>query len=309
MLRYALGRLIGTVPVLFGVTLLVFLMAWVTPGDPVVAMLGEASQGISRQALEDLRRELGLDRPLPVQYVGYVAGLLRGDLGNSVRSRRPVLAEIRDRLPATLELALAALTIAVALGVTLGVLAAVRKRTWVDGAAIAVALVGVSIPVFWSGFLLMMVFALELGWLPASGRGTWRHLVLPAVTVGVSSAAFIARITRGAVLEALAQDYVRTAKAKGLAPRRVVLRHALRNALLPIVTVVGLQLGGLLGGAVLTETVFAWPGVGRLLVDAIVARDLPLVQGSVLVVSLLFILVNLAVDLSYAAINPKVRYG
>ena len=309
MLRYALGRLLGTVPVLFGVTLLVFLMAWVTPGDPVVAMLGEASQGISRQALEDLRRELGLDRPLPVQYVDYVAGLLRGDLGDSVRSRRPVLAEIRDRLPATIELALAALTIAVALGVTLGVLAAVRKRTWVDGAAIAVALLGVSVPVFWSGFLLMIVFALELGWLPASGRGTWRHLVLPAVTVGVSSAAFIARITRGAVLEALAQDYVRTARAKGLAPRRVVLRHALRNALLPIVTVVGLQLGGLLGGAVLTETVFAWPGVGRLLVDAIVARDLPLVQGSVLVVSLLFILVNLAVDLSYAAINPRVRYG
>lgn len=309
MLRYALGRLLGTVPVLFGVTLLVFLMAWVTPGDPVVAMLGEASQGISRQALEDLRRELGLDRPLPVQYVGYVAGLLRGDLGDSIRSRRPVLAEIRDRLPATIELALAALTIAVALGVALGVLAAVRQRTWVDGAAIAVALVGVSIPVFWSGFLLMMVFALELGWLPASGRGTWQHLVLPAFTVGVSSAAFIARITRGAVLEALAQDYVRTAKAKGLAPRRVVMRHALRNALLPIVTVVGLQLGGLLGGAVLTETVFAWPGVGRLLVDAIVARDLPLVQGSVLVVSLLFILVNLAVDLSYAAINPRVRYG
>lgn len=309
MLRYALGRLLGTVPVLFGVTLLVFLMAWVTPGDPVVAMLGEASQGISRQALEDLRRDLGLDRPLPVQYVDYVAGLLRGDLGDSVRSRRPVLAEVRDRLPATIELAVAALTIAVALGVTLGVLAAVRQRTWVDGAAIAVALVGVSVPVFWSGFLLMIVFALELGWLPASGRGTWQHLVLPAVTVGVSSAAFIARITRGAVLEALARDYVRTAKAKGLAPRRVVLRHALRNALLPIVTVVGLQLGGLLGGAVLTETVFAWPGVGRLLVDAIVARDLPLVQGSVLVVSLLFILVNLAVDLSYAAINPRVRYG
>ena len=309
MLGYALGRLVGTVPVLFGVTLLVFLMAWVTPGDPVVAMLGEASQGMSRQALDDLRRSLGLDRPLPVQYLDYVTGLARGDLGVSIRSRRPVLAEIRDRLPATIELALAALAIAVALGVTLGVVAAVRKRTWVDGAAIAVALVGVSVPVFWSGFVLMIVFALELGWLPASGRGTWRHLVLPAVAVGVSSAAFIARITRGAVLEALGQDYVRTARAKGLAPRKVVFRHALRNALLPIVTVVGLQLGGLLGGAVLTETVFAWPGVGRLLVDAIVARDLPLVQGSVLVVSLLFILVNLTVDLSYAAINPKVRYG
>ncbi len=309
MLAYALGRLIGTVPVLFGVTLLVFLMAWVTPGDPVVAMLGEAAQGISREALEELRGQLGLDRPLPVQYVSYVTGLLQGDLGTSVRSRRPVLAEVADRLPATLELALAALTIAVLMGVGLGVWAAVRKGTFVDGAAIAVALVGVSIPVFWSGFLLMMVFALELGWLPASGRGTWQHLVLPAFTVGVSSAAYIARITRGAMLEALGQDYVRTARAKGLHARRVVFRHALRNALLPIVTVVGLQLGGLLGGAVLTETVFAWPGVGRLLVDAIIARDLPVVQGSVLVVSLLFILVNLAVDLSYAAINPKVRYG
>jgi peptide/nickel transport system permease protein len=309
LLPYALGRLIGTVPVLFGVTLLVFLMAWVTPGDPVVAMLGEAAQGISREALEELRGQLGLDRPLPVQYVSYVAGLLQGDLGTSVRSRRPVLAEVADRLPATLELALAALTIAVVMGVGLGVWAAVRKGTFVDGAAIAVALVGVSIPVFWSGFLLMMVFALELGWLPASGRGTWQHLVLPALTVGVSSAAYIARITRGAMLEALGQDYVRTARAKGLHARRVVFRHALRNALLPIVTVVGLQLGGLLGGAVLTETVFAWPGVGRLLVDAIIARDLPVVQGSVLVVSLLFILVNLTVDLSYAAINPKVRYG
>lgn len=309
MLRYVLGRLVGMLPVLFGVTVLVFLMTAFSPGDPVVAMLGESAQGISREALEELRTQLGLDRPLPAQYAAYVGGLLRGDLGVSIRSRRPVLAEIADRLPATIELAVAALAVAVALGVTLGVVAAVRKRTWVDGAAIAVALVGVSVPVFWSGFLLMIVFALELGWLPASGRGSVRHLILPAVTVGVSSAAFIARITRGAVLEALGQDYVRTAHAKGVAPRRVVVRHALRNALLPIVTVVGLQLGGLLGGAVLTETVFAWPGVGRMLVDAILARDLPLVQGSVLVISLIFILVNLAVDLSYAAINPKVRYG
>jgi peptide/nickel transport system permease protein/oligopeptide transport system permease protein len=244
-----------------------------------------------------------------VQYLGYVSGLVQGDLGTSIRSRRPVLTEVLDRLPATAELALAGLTVAVVVGVGLGVAAAVRKRTWVDALAIAVALLGVSVPVFWSGFLLMLLFALELGWLPASGRGTWQHLVLPALTVGVSSAAFIARITRGAVLETLGQDYVRTARAKGLAAPRVVVRHALRNALLPIVTVVGLQLGGLLGGAVLTETVFAWPGVGRMLVDAIVARDLPLVQGSVLVVSVIFIVVNLLVDLSYAAINPKVRYG
>jgi peptide/nickel transport system permease protein len=309
LLGYALRRLVGTVPVLFGVTLVVFAMTWLTPGDPVVALLGDSAQGITGQAREDLRRQLGLDRPWPAQYLDYVGGLVRGDLGTSVRSRRPVLREVLDRLPATAELALAGLAIAVALGVSLGVAAALRKRTWVDALAIAVALVGVSVPVFWSGFLLMLVFSLDLGWLPASGRGTWRHLVLPAVTVGVSSAAFIARITRGAVLETLGQDYVRTARAKGVAERIVVVRHALRNALLPIVTVVGLQLGGLLGGAVLTESVFAWPGVGRMLVDAILARDLPLVQGSVLVVALLFILVNLAVDLSYAAINPKVRYG
>ena len=309
MLGYLLGRLLGTAPVLFGVTLLVFAMTWLTPGDPVVALLGETAQGISAEGRDDLRRQLGLDRPWPVQYVEYVTGLLQGDLGTSIRSRRPVFDEVLDRLPATAELALAGLAIAVVVGVSLGVAAAVRKRTWVDALAIAVALVGVSVPVFWSGFLLMLVFALELGWLPASGRGTWQHLLLPALTVGISSAAFIARITRGAVLETLGQDYVRTARAKGVAARRVVVHHALRNALLPIVTVVGLQLGSLLGGAVLTETVFAWPGVGRMLVDAILARDLPLVQGSVLVVSLLFILVNLTVDLSYAAINPKVRYG
>jgi len=309
VLRYVVGRLVGTVPVLFGVTLLVFAMTVLTPGDRVVALLGDAAQGLGQAAREELRQELGLDQPLPLQYVQYVSGLVQGDLGRSARSRRPVVAEIRDRLPATVELALAGLAIAVALGVTLGVVAAVRRGSVFDSLAVAVALVGVSVPVFWMGFLLMIVFALELGWLPASGRGTWRHLVLPAVTVGVASAAFIARITRGAVIETLGQDYVRTARSKGLAERRVVLRHALRPAMLPIVTVVGLQLGGLLGGAVLTETVFAWPGVGRLLVDAIVARDLPLVQGCVLVIALLFIGVNLVVDLSYAAINPKVRYG
>ena len=309
MLAYVLHRLVGTVPVLLGVTLVVFAMTWLTPGDPVVALLGESAQGITGAARDALRRELGLDRPWPVQYLEYVRGLAQGDLGLSVRSRRPVMREVLDRLPATAELALAGLTIAVVVGVSLGVAAALRKRTWVDALAIAVALVGVSVPVFWSGFLLMLVFSLELGWLPASGRGTLRHLVLPALTVGIASAAFIARITRGAVLETLGQDYVRTARAKGVVERVVVVRHALRNALLPIVTVIGLQLGSLLGGAVLTETVFAWPGVGRMLVDAILARDLPLVQGSVLVVSLIFILINLVVDLSYAAINPRVRYG
>lgn len=309
MLHYALGRLLGTLPVLFGVTLLVFAMTWLSPGDPLFALLGDAAQGVSQQALEELRRQLGLDRPLPLQYLDYLGGLLRGDLGTSIRSGRPVLVEITDRFPATAELALAGLAVALLLGVGLGVLAAVFRRSWLDALAVVVALLGVSVPVFWSGFLLMSLFALDLGWLPASGRGSWRHLVLPALTLGLSASAFIARISRAAVIEALGQDHVRTAHAKGLAPQRVILRHALRNALLPIVTVVGLQLGGLLGGAVLTESVFAWPGLGRMLVEAIGTRDLPLMQGTVLFISLLFILVNLLVDLSYAAINPRIRYG
>jgi peptide/nickel transport system permease protein len=308
LLRYAAARLIATGPILLGVTLLVFAMSVLTPGDPVIALLGEASQGMSAEAIDDLRRELGLDRPLVVQYLDYVGNLLRGDLGESLRSRRSVAAEIADRAAATAELALAALAIAVVSGVTLGILAATFRRSAIDALAMTIALLGVSLPVFWSGFLLMMLFALELGLLPASGRGTPQHLILPALTVGLSSSAFIARISRGALLEALAQDYVRTARAKGATLLRVTLRHALRNAALPIVTVVGLQLGGLLGGAVITETVFAWPGVGRLLVDAIVARDLPVVQGVVLVLSLVFIAVNLLVDLSYAAIDPRIRH-
>lgn len=201
------------------------------------------------------------------------------------------------------------MTLAIVLGVSLGIMAALRRGTLVDFAAIAIALVGVSVPVFWSGFLLMIAFSLELRWLPASGSGSWRHLVLPAITIGLSSAAFIARITRSTMIESLSRDYVRTARAKGVSKRLVVVKHALRNALMPIITVVGLQLGGLLGGAVLTESVFAWPGLGRLLVDAITNRDLPLVQGTVLVLALTFILVNLVVDLLYAAIDPRVRYG
>lgn len=309
MLRYSLARLVSTIPVLFGVTLLVFAMTTLTPGDPVIALLGESAQGVSAETIAELRTQLGLDKPLPQQYVDYMGRLVRGDLGTSLRSGRSVTTEIAERLPATAQLAFAGMAIAVVLGLTLGILAAVRKGGLVDLVAVMVALAGVSIPVFWSGFLLMMLFSLELGWLPASGRGTWRHLVLPAVTIGLSSAAFIARITRSTMLEALRRDYTRTAKAKGVSGRQVVVRHALKNAMIPIITVVGLQLGGLLGGAVLTETVFAWPGAGRMLVDAIVARDLPLVQGGVLTLSLLFIVVNLVVDLAYAALDPRVRYG
>jgi peptide/nickel transport system permease protein len=308
LLKYAVLRIFSTLPVLFGVTLLVFAMIWVTPGDPVLAIVGESAQGISREALDDLRRAYGLDRPLPVQYGDYLWRLLQGDLGQSVRSRLPVTQEILSRFPATLLLTVAGMGFAIVLGMGLGVLSAVRRRTWVDYLAVVVALMGVSIPVFWSGLILMIIFSLQLGWLPASGTGSWRHLILPAFTIGFSSAAFIARITRSSMIEVLRQDYVRTAHAKGLTRRRVELRHALRNALLPVVTVVGLQFGGLLGGAVLTETVFAWPGIGRMLVDAIRARDLPLVQGTVLFVAVLFIFINLLVDISYAYLNPRIRY-
>lgn len=301
-------RLLAIVPVLLGVTLLVFAMVWVAPGDPILALLGESAQGISGAALDDLRRAYGLDRPVALQYFSYLGDVLRGDFGVSVRSRLPVLQEVFRRFPATLLLTTAGMGLAIIVGVTLGVLAAVFRRTWVDYLAIVVALAGVSVPVFWSGLILMTVFAMNLSWLPASGYGSWQHLILPAMTIGFSSSAFIARITRSSLLEVLNQDYVRTARAKGLPPTSVNLKHAFRNALLPVVTVIGLQFGGLLGGAVLTETVFAWPGVGRMLVDAIRTRDLPLVQGTILFVSFIFILINLLVDLSYALLNPRIRY-
>jgi peptide/nickel transport system permease protein len=308
LLSFLGSRLLGLAPVLLGVTALVFAMIWITPGDPVLAIVGESAQGISRDALEELRRSYGLDRPALVQYADYLSRLVQGDLGVSVRSRQPVFREIWQRLPATLLLAVSGMAIAIIIGVSLGVLAAIYRRSWLDYAAVVVALAGVSIPVFWSGLILMLVFALELGWLPASGYGNWRHLVMPAMAIGFSSSAFIARITRSSMIEVLRQDYIRTATAKGLSKTRVDLNHALRNALLPVVTVVGLQFGSLLGGAVLTETVFAWPGIGRMLVDAIRARDLPLVQGTVLFVALVFILINLLVDISYALLNPKIRY-
>ena len=308
MIGYIARRLLGLVPVLFGVTLIVFLMTWVTPGDPVLAIIGEAAQGIGSEQLEELRTAYGLDRPLPVQYADYIGGLLQGDLGTSIRSRQQVIDEIMLRLPATLQLTLAGMGVALLIGLPLGILAAIYRRTFIDYTAIVVALAGVSIPVFWSGLILMIIFSLNLGWLPASGMGTWQHLVMPAVAIGFSSSAFIARITRSNMIETLRQDYVRTAHAKGASATRVHLRHAFRNALLPVVTVVGLQFGGLLGGAVLTETVFAWPGVGRMLVDAIRTRDLPLIQGTVLFIALIFMLINLLVDLSYAALNPKIRY-
>jgi len=309
LLRYITGRLIGLLPVLLGVTILVFLMLRIAPGDPLIALLGEEAQGMSRQALAELRVQYGFDRDPVTQYLSFLGGILRGDLGESVRTGQPVLREIAVRLPATLQLAGAGMLIALSLGLTLGVLAAVYRRTFIDYLAVVVALAGVSIPVFWSGLILMLFFALQLGWLPASGYGSWRHLVLPAVAIGFSSSAIIARVTRSSMIEVLRSDYIRTARAKGVPVRSINLRHALRNAMLPIVTVVGLQFGGLLGGSVLTETVFAWPGLGRLVVDSIRVQDGPLVQGSVLFIAVVFIVINLLVDLSYALLNPRIRYG
>lgn len=309
MFRYVTGRLLGLLPVLLGVTILVFLMLRIAPGDPLIAMLGEDSRGISRESLDELREQYGLNTDPVRQYLTFLGGVVRGDLGKSVRTKQPVVREIGVRLPATLLLAGSGMLIALTLGLTLGILAAVYRRTFVDYLAVILALAGVSIPVFWSGLILMLYFALELGWLPASGYGTWRHLVLPATAIGFASSAIIARVTRSSMIEVLRSDYIRTARAKGLSERRINMRHALRNAMLPIVTVVGLQFGGLLGGSVLTETVFAWPGLGRLVVDSIRAQDGPLVQGTVLFIAVVFIVMNLLVDLSYALLNPRIRYG
>lgn len=292
---------------LFGVTLLVYGLIQLTPGDVLLSLLGEEAQGISQESLEQLREQLGLNDPWYVQYTRFLSDLLGGEL-RSLKSQRPVVEEIIDRFPYTLLLTVVSLTVAVLLAVPLGVLAAVRRGSLFDALAMTVALLGISIPSFWLAILLMIAFSLHLGWLPASGSGTWQHLVLPTVTIVAGSIGYLARITRGSMLEVLSQDYVRTARAKGLPARVVVGQHAFRNALLPLVTVVGLEFGALLGGAVLTETIFAWPGIGRLAVDAILSRDIYLIQGVVLFVSTLYLLVNLAVDLLYARLNPRIAY-
>lgn len=309
MARYVLKRIFGAVFVLWGVTVLVFFMVHATPGDPVRALLGDSARGATAEDIARIRTELGLDDSVLIQYKNFAAGLLRGDLGKSWRTNRAVVAEIGERLPYTLQLTAAALLLAVAIGLPAGIVSAVRPHTKLDYTLTALALVGVSMPVFWLGLLLMMLFSLTLGWFPASGSGSWLHLVLPAFSVGAASAAFIARMTRAAMLEQLAEDYVRTARAKGLGELLVIGKHGLRNAALPIVTTVGLQFGGLMGGAVLTETVFAWPGLGRLTVTAILTRDLYLIQGAILFTAALFTLVNLLVDVAYSLLNPKVRFA
>lgn len=304
MWRYVVRRILLVIPVMLGVSLIVFLLMHFTPGDPAVLMLGERA---TEEQLQLLRQEMGLLEPLPVQYARFLGAALQGDLGRSYRSGRPVMTEVLSRLPATAELAVAAVVIAVLIGVPVGVLSAVKQYSLLDNAGMLLALLGASLPSFWLGLMLMLLFAVNLGWLPPSGRDGLSSLVLPALTLGAGAAALITRMTRSSMLEVINQDYVRTARAKGLPEKTVIYSHALRNALLPVVTVIGLQFGALLGGAVITETVFAWPGAGRLAVEAIRAKDYPVVQGAVLMLALAFAFVNLLVDVLYAFLNPRIR--
>ena len=303
MAFFVLCRLLLAIPVVLGVIFCVMLTIEMIPGDPVTLMLGEHA---TREAVEQVRHALGLDRPLLVRYAQYLGKLVRGDLGRSIREGRQVSQELADVWPATLELTLAALVIAVLAGVGAGIISAVWPNSPFDALARVGSLFGLSMPIFWTGLSLIVVFSLWLQWLPVGGTGSLRHLILPATTLSLPSMAMVARMTRSSVLEVLREDYIRTARAKGVGEVLVVLKHGLRNAFIPIVTLLGLQFGQLLGGAVLTETVFAWPGLGRLIVRAIFARDYILLQGAILVFSLAFVVVNLLVDLSYAAIDPRV---
>lgn len=334
MLQFVGRRLLALVPVLLGVTFVAFLAMYLTPGDPALLVLGERA---TPQRIESLRRELGLDRPFLVQYGVFLGRLAQGNLGRSTQTNNPVVEDILQRFPATIELTFSAMLIACAVGITAGVVSAVKQYSAVDYAAMVGSLVGVSMPIFWLGFVLMIVFSLRLDWLPLSGRfdvslyfprvtnfvlvdslldGNWeafrsglKHIVLPAVTLSTVPMAIIARMTRSSMLEVMRQDFVRTARAKGLAGWTIVVKHALRNAFIPVLTVIGLQFGLLLGGAILTETVFAWPGLGRLTVEAIYTRDYPLIRGCVIVVATAFVLINLLVDLLYAVIDPRIRVG
>jgi len=305
MLTFIVRRLLLAVPVLLGVVFVVMLTVDLLPGDAVSLMLGEHA---TPQAVAALRDHLGLDKPLATRYVQYVGRLLTGDLGRSIQQNRPVAAELADAWPATLELTVAALVLAAFFGVGAGVVSAVWPSSFFDTLARLGSLFGLSLPVFWTGLVLIVIFAWWLPWLPVGGTGSPSHLVLPAVALALPSTAMIARMTRSSVLEVLREDYVRTARAKGVRERWVVTKHALRNAAIPVLTLLGLQAGQLMGGAVLTETVFSWPGLGRLMVKAIFARDYVLLQGAVLVFSLAFVLVNLIVDLSYGALDPRIRY-
>lgn len=297
------------IPVLIGVSIVSFAILHLVPGDLATLMAARSFASVTPEQVEQTREQLGLNDPLPVQYGRFLSGAVRGDLGNSFYTNRPVVTSILEQLPATLQLAGAALLVAVTLGFVLGVLAAVNQNTFIDNIAMAFSLGGLSIPIFWSGLMLIFIFSVQLNWVPITGGEGWKVLILPALVLGYDAAAFVARMVRSSVLETMRQDYVLTARAKGLRERVVMIRHVLRAAMVPIVTLVGLQAGRLLGGAVIVETVFARPGVGRLAVDAILYKDYFLVQGVVLLAAVIYVLINLMVDISYAWLNPRIRYS
>jgi peptide/nickel transport system permease protein len=306
VIAYISQRVLQAIPVLVGISILSFLMLHLIPGDPVSVFAGD--KPLTPERATELRHQYGLDRPLVVQYLDYASHAIRGDLGVALRGQRPVLDSILEVLPGTAQLTLAALAMAAIVGITLGIVAAVAQGTWLDTAVMSVAMLGISTPVFYSSLLLILLFSFTLAWLPATGQGGLERLIMPALALGLSSSAVLARLVRSSMLEVLRQEYVTTARAKGLAPPLVLVRHALKNALIPAVTMLGLQLGALLGGAVVTETIFSRPGVGRLAVDAILNRDFPVVQGTVLFAASVYVLINLVVDVSYAVIDPRIRY-
>lgn len=305
MLSHIVKRLVYAVPVIWGVVTIVFVLTRALPGDPVETMLSQS--GGSPQAVEQLRAQLALDQPLYVQYGRYLWDLARGDLGRSLFTNRPVSVTLIEQLPSTITLAFAAMILAVLLGTGLGVLAAVFQDTWIDSVCMTVAVLGVSVPIFWSGILLITLFSALLHWLPATGQGSLKHLIMPTLVLGFASSGAIARLIRSSMLEVLTQDYITTARAKGLRLRITIIRHALRNALIPTVTLIGLQFGFLLGGTVVIETIFSRQGIGRLTVDAILWKDFPIVQGAILLSAIVYTLLNITVDLSYAIIDPRLR--
>jgi len=333
LLSYIIRRLLSLIPTLLGVSIIVFLFLRMIPGDPALALAGEHA---SEENVERIREEFGLNKPLHEQYFTYVGKVLRGDLGRSILSRRPISEELKTRFPATIELSICALIVALVVGLPAGIISATKRNSIFDNIAMVGSLLGISMPIFWLGLMLNWFFAVQLGWLPSVTRldsgielqritnlliidsiltgnaeallNAVQHLILPAVALGTIPMAIIARMTRSAMLEVLEQDYVRTARAKGLRERAVIIRHALGNALLPVITIVGLQVGVLLSGAVLTETIFAWPGIGRWLYLSILSRDYPIVQGMALFITILFLIVNLLVDISYAMVDPRIRY-
>ena len=306
MLRYLVRRLLLVIPVLLGVATLVFSLIHIIPGDPAQTILGDTG---SQEEVEVLRQQLGLDRPIIEQYLTFLGGFVQGDLGTSLRTNQSVTVMIAERIPATLELALASMICAVMFAIPLGVVAAVWRGTVIDYAAMTLALIAVSIPNFWLGPLLALIFGVGLGWLPVSGRGTLAHLIMPAVSLGTGLAAILARMTRATLLEELREQYVIAARARGASKTRAILSHAFRNSLIPVVTLVGLQFGVVLTGAVITETIFAWPGIGRLLIQSISFRDYPLVQGCVLMISVAYVGVNLLTDLVYGVLDPRIRFN